>query len=130
MWCTTRIHSRSTSFFYLLINKSNKNKMYNYICNVSPLLFKILFADNTCVLLSGKNLNTLIDHMKTEFISLNNWFKAKSTNFHVTQKNHFVRFLCKFPVNLRAIFLRNDFIIVRLSHLKNPAKTCESQSCV
>ena len=30
----------------------------NDICNVSPLLFKILFADNTCVLLSGKNLNT------------------------------------------------------------------------
>ena len=28
----------------------------------------------------------------------------------------------KFPVNLRAIFLRNDFIIVRLSHLRNPAK--------
>ena len=26
----------------------------------------------------------------------------------------FVRFLCKFPVNSRAIFLRNNFIIVRL----------------
>ena len=33
-----------------------------------------------------------------------------------------MRFLCKFPVNSRAIFLRNDFIIVRLSHLRNPAK--------
>ena len=27
----------------------------------------------------------------------------------------------KFPENSRAIFLRNDFIIVRLSHLRNPA---------
>ena len=29
--------------------------------------------------------------------------------------------LMKFPDNSRAIFLRNDFIIVRLSHLRNPA---------
>ena len=35
---------------------------------------------------------------------------------------NFVRSLCNFPVNSRAIFLRNDFIIVRLSHLRNPAK--------
>ena len=34
----------------------------------------------------------------------------------------FVRFLCKFPVNSGKIFLRNNFIIVRLSHLRNPAK--------
>ena len=34
---------------------------------------------------------------------------------------NFGGFLCNFPVNLRAIFLRNDFIIVRLSHLRNPA---------
>ena len=27
----------------------------------------------------------------------------------------------KFPENSRAIFLRNDFIIVRLSHVRNPA---------
>ena len=27
----------------------------------------------------------------------------------------------KFPENSRAIFLRNDFLIVRLSHLRNPA---------
>ena len=54
----------------------------NDICNVSPLLFKILFADDTCVLLSGKNLNTLIDHMNTELISLNNWFKANKLSLN------------------------------------------------
>ena len=35
---------------------------------------------------------------------------------------NFLRCVCKFPVNLRAIFLRKDFIIVRLSHLRYPAK--------
>ena len=34
---------------------------------------------------------------------------------------NFVGFLCKFPVNSQAIFLGNDFIIVRLSHFRNPA---------
>ena len=42
----------------------------NDMCNVSPLILKILLADDTCVLLSGNNLNTLIDLMKTEPISL------------------------------------------------------------
>ena len=34
---------------------------------------------------------------------------------------NFVGFLCKFSVNSRAIFLRSDFMIVRLSHFRNPA---------
>ena len=34
---------------------------------------------------------------------------------------NFVGFLCKFPVNSWAIFLGNDFIIVWLSHFRNPA---------
>ena len=33
----------------------------NDICNVSPMLFKILYADDTCVLISGNHLNDLID---------------------------------------------------------------------
>ena len=44
----------------------------------------------------------------------------KKIDYKFSEK--FVRFLYKFPVNSRAIFLRNDFIIVRLSHLRNPAK--------
>ena len=31
----------------------------NDICNVSDLLFKILYADDTSVLIEGKNCNTL-----------------------------------------------------------------------
>ena len=41
---------------------------------------------------------------------------------------NFVRFLCKIPVNSRAIFLRNDFIIVQLSHLRNPEKTANCRA--
>ena len=50
----------------------------NDICTVSPMLFKILYADDTCVLISGRSnhLSNLIDRLNTELISLNNWFKA------------------------------------------------------
>ena len=54
----------------------------NDICNVSSLLFKILFADDTWVLLSGKNLNTLVALMNTELISLNNWFKTNKISLN------------------------------------------------
>ena len=40
------------------------------------MLFKILYADDTCVLISGNHLNNLIDILNTELMSLNNWLKA------------------------------------------------------
>ena len=43
------------------------------------------------VLLSGKNLNALIDHMNTELISLNNWFKANKLSLN-TKKSFFMIF--------------------------------------
>ena len=46
------------------------------ICNVSHMLLKTLYADDTCVLISGNHLNNHIDMLNTKLISLNNWFKA------------------------------------------------------
>ena len=40
------------------------------ICSVSKLLFTILYADDTCVMLSGKDLNDLIAVLNVELISL------------------------------------------------------------
>ena len=53
------------------------------------MLFKILYADDTCVLISGNHLNDLIDRLNTELISLNNWFKANKLSLN-TKKNHFL----------------------------------------
>ena len=63
----------------------------NDICNVSPILFKILYADDTCVLISGNHLNDLIDRLNTEPISLNNWIKANKL-FLNTKKSFFMIF--------------------------------------
>ena len=63
----------------------------NDICNVSPMLFKILYADDTCVLISGNHLNDLIDRLNTELISLNNGFKANKLSLN-TKKSFFMIF--------------------------------------
>ena len=64
----------------------------NDICNVSPMLFKILYANDTCALISGNHLNRLIHRLNTELISSNNWFKANELSLNTKTKNHFLRF--------------------------------------
>ena len=64
----------------------------NDICNVSPILFKILCADVTCVLISGNHLNNLIKMLlNIELISLNNRFKANKLSLN-TKKSFFMIF--------------------------------------
>ena len=55
------------------------------------MLFKILYADDTCVLISGNHLNDLIDELNTELISLNNGFKANKLSLN-TNKSFFMIF--------------------------------------
>ena len=66
--------------------------LVNNICNVCPLLLKILYADNTSVLVSGNDLKAIIKMLNDEIISLNNWFKAN-----------------KLSLNTKKIFFFNDF---------------------
>ena len=58
----------------------------NDICNVSKFLYTILYADDTCVLLNGKDLNNLIQSMNTELDLLSTWLKSNklSLNTHKT----------------------------------------------
>ena len=57
--------------------------------NVSPILFKMLYADDTCVLINGNHLNNLIKMLNIELITLNNWFNANKLSLD-TKKNHFL----------------------------------------
>ena len=40
----------------------------NDICNASKLLYRILYADDTCVLLNGKYFNNLVQSSITELV--------------------------------------------------------------
>ena len=63
----------------------------NDICSVSKLLFTLLYADDTCVLLSGKDLNDLIAVLNVELISLSVWLKSNKLSLN-TQKTFFMVF--------------------------------------
>ena len=61
----------------------------NDLCNVSDLLFKILYADDTSVLIRGRDLDHLIKTLNCELHLLSNWLKANklSLNARLKQKN-------------------------------------------
>ena len=63
----------------------------NDICSVSKLLFTLLYADDTCALLSGKDLNDLIAVLNVELISLSVWLKSNKLSLN-TQKTFFMVF--------------------------------------
>ena len=60
----------------------------NDICNVSELLFTILYADDTCVLLRSKDLTELIMVINAELKSLSAWFRSNKLTVN-TQKTFF-----------------------------------------
>ena len=61
----------------------------NDICSVSKLLFTLLYADDTCVMLSGKDLNDLIAVLNVELILLSDWLKSNKLSLN-TQKTFFM----------------------------------------
>ena len=54
----------------------------NDIGNISNLLFNIMYADDTSVLLSGKNLNDLICLLNKELDLLYIWLKSNKLSFN------------------------------------------------
>ena len=58
----------------------------NDIINVSDFLYNILYADDTCIYLSGKDLRALISLINTKFKLTLHWLKANRLTLN-TGKN-------------------------------------------
>ncbi len=63
----------------------------NDICNVSNLLFTILYADDTCVLLNGKDLIELYNALNVELALLVTWLKSNKLSLNV-KKSYYIIF--------------------------------------
>ena len=59
----------------------------NDICNVSDLMFVIMYADDTCFLMNGTDLHKLIKQLNVELDSLCTWFKSNKISLN-TKKKH------------------------------------------
>ena len=63
----------------------------NDICNVSDLLFAIMYADDTCLLINGNDLHTLIKQLNSELQCLSDWFKSNTLSLN-TKKTFYMIF--------------------------------------
>lgn len=62
----------------------------NDIGNSSPILHKVLFADDTNLFLSHKNLKHLQNLMNQELIKLDTWFKCNKLSLNINKTNFIV----------------------------------------
>ena len=60
----------------------------NDITNCSSLLKFILFADDTSILCSNRNLEKLIEDINNELNILSDWFKANKLSLNVVKTNY------------------------------------------
>ena len=63
----------------------------NDICNVSDILFPILFADDTNIFLNGKNTDELVQCMNCELNKVVIWLAANKLSLNI-KKTHFMIF--------------------------------------
>ena len=55
----------------------------NDIYNVSPVLFTLLFADDTNVFVQGKNIVNLVGTMNEELCKLSDWMDVNKLSLNV-----------------------------------------------
>ena len=63
----------------------------NDFSRASDLLFSILFADDTNVLIEGQNYNNIICTLNTELQKLDGWLQANKLTLN-TAKTHYMVF--------------------------------------
>ena len=66
----------------------------NDIINVSDIANIVMFADDTNIFFSGKNLITLTATINSELDKISNWFKLNRLSLNI-KKTHYILFCCR-----------------------------------
>ena len=82
----------------------------NEMAYVSNLLFSILFADDTNVFISGKNIKNLTQIMNNELEKLAKWLQVNKLSLNV-DKTHYMIFTLKKSVDANTNIIISDAII-------------------
>ena len=62
----------------------------NDIYNASQLLYNILYADDTCIYLSGNELSSLIKSTNSEIKLISDWLKANNLTLNIDKTYYMV----------------------------------------
>ena len=76
----------------------------NYFSRCSKLLFSILFADDTILIIEGKEYHKMIFELNIQLIKVSKWLKANKLTLNLS-KTHFMVF------NRARIKHVNDFVV-------------------
>ena len=94
----------------------------NDICNVSELLFTVLYADDASVVIHGKDMSSIITILNHELYKLSTWLKANKLSLN-TDKTYFIIFhraRIKLPDVESPIIMNNSL----LSNIKTHKYLC------
>ena len=80
----------------------------NEICHISDLLFKIVYADDTCVLINGQDIGKLVEILNTELEKINSWLKANKLSLNAQKTYYIVFHRAKLKQNYNAIMINNE----------------------
>ena len=89
----------------------------NDLSNVSSILFILLFADDTNVFVTGKNLSTLFTTMNSELVRLSEWMNVNKLSLNV-KKTKYMVFCTKKPSVILNDIVLNCEIKEKVEHFK------------
>lgn len=76
----------------------------NDLCDVSTKLKCILFADDTTILASGKDLQLLASEITTELYKLKKWFERNKLSLNISKTKMIVLNKCKGDMQIKIKF--------------------------
>ena len=89
----------------------------NDLASVSSVLFTILFADDTNVFITGKNIPNLITVMNNELSKLSEWMNANKLSLNVKKTKYMLFCIKNSPIEGGNILLNGE-IIDKVNHFK------------
>ena len=82
----------------------------NNMTNVSNMIFPILFADETTVLIEGNNLDVSITSLNSELDRINTWLISNKLSLNVTKTHYMVFHRARRKVSHHRLFVNNSMV--------------------
>ena len=90
----------------------------NDIVNVSPILFTILYADDSNLFLTGKSITTLIDIMNRELSKIIEWLHSNKLSLNVSKTQYMIFGSKKNTTNMHKSVTINNIVLNKVETIK------------